>query len=237
MESAVNSAPKYELEGSLWLNTLDLDWSCVTDGLKPRAYLPQEELFHQVQEFEYVYLCKSGRIQLDARGKNGNRRILFICDSNTLFGELSLFDTMPYNCTAVSVTHSLVYLIPSEVFMEKLALYPKLATNVMKTQSMKLRLLTTIIKQLTFYDASYRVAYTLVNLVNDYSRQLQSKTYKLTLKYTHQDLADLTGLSRVSVSNIVSRFQSMGILKKDPADGYVVIKDPKKLYDFLLNYD
>lgn len=227
------SGREYELEGSLWLHTPELDWSPITLGLRPRTYRPHEELFHQVQEFQYVYLCRSGRVQLDVCGPDGNRRILFICGSNTLFGELSLFDTMPYNCTAVSVTDSSIYTIPAEAFHEALSRYPQLNANVMKTQSMKLRLLTTIVKQLSFDDAAYRVAYALINLVNEYSRQAPDQTYKLTLKYTHQNLADLTGLSRVCVSNIMKRFEHMGLLEKDPVDGYTVITDPQKLYSLL----
>ena len=223
----------YAIEGSLWLQTPELDWSCITYGLQPRAYKRHEELFHQTRPFEYVYLCKSGRIQLDLYGSDGNRRILFICDSNTLFGELSLFDAIPYNCTAVSVTDSQVYSIPSQRFIEELANNHQLAQNVMRTQSLKLRLMSTIVKQLSFNDATYRVAYALVNLVNKYSTEEPGQAYKLTLKYTHQDLADLTGLSRVSVSNIMTGFQYMGILEKDHKDGYTVIKSPDRLYKLL----
>lgn len=228
-----DSGEAYELEGSLWLHTPELDWSPLTQGLTPRTYLPREELFHQSQDLRSVYLCQSGRIQLDVCDMDGGRRILFICGGNTLFGELSLFDTRPSSCTAVSVTRSSVYLISASGFLAALEQYPQLSANVMKTQSKKLRLLTTIVKQLSFHDAAYRVAYALVNLVNDYSRRSDGQSYKLTLKYTHQDLADLTGLSRVCVSGIMKRFEHMGILARDPSDGHTVITEPAKLYSLL----
>ena len=76
----------------------------------------------------------------------------------------------------------------------------------------------------------------MLDLINDYSKQLKTSSYKFTLKYTHQNIADLTGLSRVSVSNIISKFQNLGILKKDSFDGYIIIKDPERLYDFLDEY-
>ena len=226
----------FEIDDSLWLNTQDLDWSAAIEGLTPKHYRPQQELFHQLESFRYVYLCKTGRIQLSIFGPNGNRRILFICDQNSIFGELSLFDNLPYNCAATVVTDAMIYVIPADLFLRRLKAYPELAVNVMKTQAIKSRLLTTAIKQMSFNDATYRVAYVLVNLINDYSKQLKTTSYKLTLKYTHQNIADLTGLSRVSVSNIISKFQNMGILKKDSFDGYIIVKDPEKLYEFLDDY-
>ena len=234
MKTAENAMPIFEIDDSLWLNMEELDWSCITDGLTPKHYRLREELFHQVENFQYVYICRSGRIQLDILGSNGNRRVLFICSKNSIFGELSLFDKLPYNCTATAVTDSYVYAVPAGHFLKQLDLHPELALNILKVQSTKIRLLTTVIKQMSFNDATYRVAYVLANLIQDYSRQVNNNTaYKLTLKYTHQDVADLTGLSRVSVSNIISRFQNMGILKKDPVDGYITIRDPRKSYEFL----
>ena len=236
MRQKEGSHTHFEIDDSLWLNTKELDWSSVTEGLTPKQYRPQQELFHQLQAFRYVYLCKSGRVQLSVFGPNGNRRILFICDQNSIFGELSLFNGLPYNCAATAVTDSMIYAIPADQFLRRLEENPKLAMNVMKTQALKTRLLTTAIKQMSFNDATYRVAYVLVNLINDYSKQLKTSSYKFTLKYTQQNIADLTGLSRVSVSNIISKFQNLGILKKDSFDGYIIIKDPERLYDFLDEY-
>ena len=226
----------YEIDDSLWLNMKDLDWSALTDGLTPKRYRAHQELFHQSNSSRYVYLCKSGRVQLSIFGSNGNQRILFISGQNSMFGELNLFDHMPYSSTATTVTDCMIYVIPADIFFLRLKEHPELVTNLIKTQSKKNRLLTTAIKQMSFNDATYRVAYALVNLINDYSQPLKAGSYKLTLKYTHQNIADLTGLSRVSVSNIISKFQNMGILKKDSLDGYIIIKDPEKLYGFLDDY-
>jgi CRP/FNR family transcriptional regulator len=210
-----------------------MDWGCVTAGLQPRAYKRHAVVFPQSRPFEYVYICQSGRIQVSLYSKDGGSRILFICDSNTLFGEIALFDPEDYDCSAVCATDCFVYSIPAQKFFAELQKNHQLAMNVMITQARKVRLLSTIVKQLSFSNATYRVAYALVNLVNKYSTEFSGQTYKLTLKYTHQDLADLTGLSRVSVSNVLTKFQAMSILEKDRKDGYTVIKNPEKLYQFL----
>jgi hypothetical protein len=44
-------------------------------------------------------------------------------------------------------------------------------------------------------------------------------------------MANLTGLSRVSVSNIISDLQSKSILKK--MDGYLLIKDIETIMTYL----
>ena len=47
------------------------------------------------------------------------------------------------------------------------------------------------------------------------------------MKFTHQEMANLTGLNRVTVSNIMSSLTTMGLISK--VDGYMVIEDVNKL--------
>lgn len=57
-------------------------------------------------------------------------------------------------------------------------------------------------------------------------------TYRLQIKFTHQEMADLTGLSRVTVSNILSSMTCKGIIEKQ--DGYLIIKNLDAMLQYLL---
>ncbi len=95
----------------------------------------------------------------------------------------------------------------------------------------KIRLITTEVKQLSFNDSNYRVCYALSNLVSQYGFKTPEGYYKLSIKFTHQEMANLAGLSRVSVSNILLNLTSEGIIDKE--DGFVVIKDLDALSNYL----
>ena len=57
--------------------------------------------------------------------------------------------------------------------------------------------------------------------------------YNLNIKFTHHEMASLTGLSRVSVSNIISDLSSRGILKKE--NGYLIVKDINAILSYIIN--
>lgn len=224
------------LENSPWLDMPEFDWSCVTQDVPLKSYKKGEVIYHQSQPCQFVYLDQKGRVQLDLYSVNGDKRIFFIAESGALFGELSPFDGMPCLCNATAVTDCQIYCIPMQRFMDELLCNHKFSLNVLQMMTKKMRLLSTLIKQLSFNNSTYRVAYALMNLVHQYSAKTPLGYHKLNLKFTHQDLADLTGLSRVSVSNILLEMQACGIIEKEKEDGFVIIRDPELLRSFMNEY-
>ena len=55
----------------------------------------------------------------------------------------------------------------------------------------------------------------------------------INITFTHQEIGELIGLSRVSVSNILSQMVKQGILKKK--EGYYYVKDIEAIYRCVLD--
>ncbi len=215
---------------SPWIEVNNIDWSYITNGLKTKKYNKNDVIFYQNSISEYVYLIKRGRIRLDIYSLTGDEKTVFIAGKGTFIGELSPIDNLHNICRAVASTDSEVYLMLKSDFLRHLSTNLKFANDMLYINSKKIRFLVENVKQLSFNDASYRVCYALVHLANQYST-LTKDGYKLDMKFTHQEMANLTGLSRVSVSNILSDLQSKGILKK--MDGYLLIKEIDSIMTYL----
>jgi len=207
---------------SPWIETNNIDWSCITSNLTPKIYKKNEVIFQQGNNSKYVYLIKDGRVRLDINSLEGEEKTIFIAGKGTFIGDISPIDNLSNICRATASINSEVYLIPKSEFLMQLNTNIQFANDLLFLNAKKIRLLVENIKQLSFNNASYRVCYALIHLVNQYSINT-SDGYKLAMKFTHQEMADLTGLSRVSVSNIISDLQSKGILKK--SSGHLLIKD------------
>lgn len=215
---------------SPWIEVNETDWSYITSDLKPKKYKKNEVVFYQDSMTEYVYLIKNGRIRLDIYSLTGEEKTLFIAGKGLFIGDLSPIDTIPNICRATASIDSEVYLILKSDFLKHLHTNIKFAVDLLYINSKKIRFLAETVKQLSFNNASYRVCYALVHLANQYST-LTKEGYKLDMKFTHQEMANLTGLSRVSVSNIISDLQAKAILKK--MDGYLLIKDIETIMTYL----
>lgn len=219
-------------EHSPWITMPDVDWSCVTKGVQPKLYKKNTIIYHQKDKPDYVYLVKKGRVRLDIYGFNGEKISLFIADQGTFFGELSPIDTMPNMCSATAATDSLLYAIPISAFMAEINRNHTFACNILQMMAKKMRLISMQVGQLSFNNAYYRVCYALSNLIRQYGKKESDDTYRLQIKFTHQEMADLTGLSRVTVSNILSSMTCKGIIEKQ--DGYLIIKNLDAMLQYLL---
>jgi CRP-like cAMP-binding protein len=222
LENPVNYSP--------WLKIDDYNWDSLTKGKKSLAYKKNDVIYHQQTYTDFVYLVKSGRVRLSIYSKDGREKSLFIADKNCLFGELSAFDNLPNHATAMAVADSEVYHIPKTLFIECLKVDHDLSLKTIEILARKNRLLAAQIEDLSFNDAYTRVAIALIKLSLSYSSDC-SDGNKLEIKFTHQEMANLLGLSRVSVSKIMSDFIKLSILEKK--DGYIVLKDVKKLKDWI----
>ena len=219
-------------ETSLFMGTPEINWDSVTAGHPLRQYKKNQIIFRQETPCEFVYIVKRGRVRLEICGANGNTRNLFVAEAGTIIGEQPSIDNRFYLFNATASSDCLLYVIPVQDFQNALEADHKLAMAMLQIMSKKMRLMSMLIKQLSFNDSYYRVAYALVNVAQQYSALTPEGWYKLNIKFTHQEMADLTGLSRVSVSNIMLEMTADGFIEKD-TDGYLIVKRLDRLGQLL----
>lgn len=217
-------------EYSPWVEKGDSDWSCLTSGLKPKRFKKDTLIYQQQEDTEYVYLVEKGRVRMSVYSVDGEEKSLFIAEKGCLFGEISCLDSIPNFANATVAADSLIYEIPKQVFKDALNNNHLCALNIISLLNRKIRILSNQIKQLSFDDSYYRVCNALIHLTKQYGVK-NDNGYTLGIKFTHQEMANLIGLNRVTVTNIFISMANKGILVKE--NGYYVIKDMDKLHDYI----
>lgn len=184
---------------------------------------PSKKIIYVQQELSSnVYLIKSGRVRLSILHKNGSEQSLTILEEGCAFGELSVFDDLPNFGTATTIVECKIFVIPNKVFKQMLLMDDELSNIIIKSLVRKIRTLSSLVEALSFKNSYSRVASYVLELVHSHSDYI-SGTYKLNIKFTQQEMADLTGLSRVSVSQIMNYMVDNQIIKK--SNGYLVINN------------
>lgn len=88
----------------------------VAKGVEVKYYAQGEQLFRQgdpAQDFFFV--LKEGSVQL-SENKDGQERVVEVCDEGDVFGVLALLGKRPYILTAKAREDSLLYAIPVSIF-------------------------------------------------------------------------------------------------------------------------
>ncbi len=211
---------------SPWMKIESHDWSDLTVHGKLKKFKKDTVLYHQQEYSNYVYVVKSGRVKLSVFSKDGSEKSLTIAEKGAIFGEVAALDNQPNVVRAVTLTDSEIFQIEKEKFKNKIQGNCDLAYKLNHNLIRKIWILTSQIQDLSFKSADVRVIGNLIKLSQKHGINIDDE-YKIDVKFTHQEMADLTGLCRVTVSNIMSSLNNQGIIYKKL--GYIFIKDMDKL--------
>lgn len=160
-------------------------------------YRPEEQV-------EVLFLLKKGKVHVYSLTTEGKRLIVEIVTPGTFFGEMPLTAQSMHQAFAEAVEDSLICVL-SRRDMERLLLEkPPVALRLLDSLSRRLEETRTRLEEATLRNAAARVSRTVLRLAQGAS-ELSG--------ITHQQLADATGLYRETVTNVLNRLQSLGVIE------------------------
>lgn len=195
--------------------------------LGKRLRLPRGRLLYQRDEVSTrFYLILDGQVKCFLVHHDGSERVLDIVGPGTLVGEGAAFEGMPRYSSAVVVQDAEVVEVDARVVEGAIASDPRLALGILRSVSRKERRFALYLEDATFFDSYGRVCRLLHRLMQDYPRPHRLGT-QIDARLTHEQLASLTGTTRVTITRVMNQLRSRGII--DVVDGSIVVLDPKLL--------
>lgn len=211
---------------SPWLRVEAGQWLPVTAQKTPLSVKKNSFLFHQEGDSGQLYIVKAGRIRITTFQRDGSEKQLYIAEVGSLFGERSCMLGTRHATSAVAIVDSLVYIIPFTEAQAAMAENPALGAAFMRLVCRKNSILMKQVVELSFSDSLQRIAQALVNLAGAYGQETEEGVC-VPIRFTHQDVANLTNTSRVTVSNAFNLLTSKGILFKK--EGKTILADLEAL--------
>jgi len=172
-----------------------------------------------------MFVILDGRVKISRISDDGREVILAIMSEGDFFGEMSLLDGHTRSANVTAIEDSELLVIRREEFLQMLHDYPQIAVNLLKELAQRIRKGDEHIKSLSLQDAKGRVANTLIRIAEDYGvfRKGQVEINELPLQ---QDLANMAGTSRETISRVIKTLIQQGYLKK--VRGKIIILDYEK---------
>lgn len=155
-----------------------------------------------------LYLIASGSVQFYMTGVDGRETILSFLERGDFFGEMSLIDGEPRSASVRTVTDAQLLIIHRESFLTLIRQSPEIAMGLLSEMSKRLRKANRQIGSLSTMSVSGRVAGTLLNLMQERGVRIHTDNGKMVTvihnRPTQQQLADMSGTTRETVSRICS---------------------------------
>jgi len=165
------------------------------------------KIFYTPEETgEVLFLLKKGTVQLYRLSPEGRKLVVATLGKGSMFGEMSLIGQGMHNLFAEAVTDCLLCVM-SRVDLERLIQEkPRVGLRFMESMATRLQNAESQLEDLAFKSISARLADILL-------QRAEQKENQLALTgYTHQDLAELLGTYRETITLTLNELKADGII-------------------------
>lgn len=194
-----------------------------------RKYKKNMIIFMEGEPGEGFHYVKKGKIKIVKMAHDGREHIINILGPGDVFAEVLLFNQGPYPATAIALEDSLVGIIKNTDLETVVASNTRIALHLIKILSKRLLNTQMKIKTLALSDTFARTAQMLVKLAYQYGQQTE-RGMQIDVDMTRQDLANLVGTSRETVTRALSSMKKDKVI--DFEDSKITILKMDKLKEY-----
>lgn len=178
----------------------------------------RDHLFRAGDRSSDVYIVASGCIRLFQISSTGKETILWLSFPGEIFGIAELWRGNDRQIYAVANEATQVYSIRRKDFTHFLGTHPQAAMKAIGILSARVRALGHILVGLASDNVETRIARLLMRFaaVSSGTRCCSSSTEDelcVNIRLTHQDIANLIGASRQTVSSTIARLRKIGAVR------------------------
>lgn len=188
-----------------------------------KEFSKNEIIFHEEEANQFMYIILLGKVKAVQTTEDGKEIILAIHQSQEFFGEISLIDGKTSTAAVVSTEESLVAIISKNNFYSLLYSQRKVLENLLRILCFRLRESWNRIHILTFRDAPQRVKMLLKILAGE-NGEKTTEGIRINLKLTHQEIADMTGLTRETVTRVLNQWKEEDLIAV-PRSRHIVLRE------------
>ncbi len=175
-------------------------------GIFEELELPKHHMiFSPGAACDAIYFIEEGRVRLTRLSPEGKTVILALLGPGDLIGDAA-WENMEHDSYAETLEDSRIYQISRETFQRLIKENPEFGIRLIQLIGGRLRQAQARIEDLVFRQVPSRVARLLLSLAENHGR-VTPKGIRLEFPLTHQEIADLVGSSRVTVTQILNRFR------------------------------
>jgi CRP/FNR family transcriptional regulator, nitrogen oxide reductase regulator len=191
-----------------------------------RSYAAGEAIYMAGDSAVRLYVVAVGKVKVTRHTLAGQDVVLDILAPGELFGALSTLGDAEYPDTAQALTPSCVLEIAAEDFQAILQGYPTVALAALDIVAGRLQIAHEQIRQLSAQPATSRVAAALLALGRKLGEPRDGAVL-IEMPLSREDLAAMTGATVETVSRIMSKLRTQGVIRSGRR--WVAIADHDRL--------
>lgn len=185
--------------------------SKVASIAREKRYKKNATIFVEGEKGDYVVLIVSGIIKISRAAASGRVKTLALLRARDFFGEMALFlPGRARSATAEALTDCRLVTIDEGDFERLLKDIPQISLRIIQTLAHRLQDANRQIKSLALGDSKSRLADLLLWMKDEFPTAPGGQP---AINLTHQELADLAGISRETTTRLLNGLEEEGAVK------------------------
>ena len=174
-----------------------------------RKFRKNAMLYEQGEVSSRFYFVLKGLVQISIFRVDGSEVVLELMGPDTICGEGAAFDGLPRFSSGVAVDDTETIEFDSTRLTEAFRDHPEFASSLLRVTSLKQRVLAIRLKHLASREPQERIMELLTRLEEMFAIE-HPKGRLLVTQLTHEQIAAMTGTSRVTVTRTMQRLRQQG---------------------------
>jgi CRP/FNR family transcriptional regulator/CRP/FNR family cyclic AMP-dependent transcriptional regulator len=195
----------------LFSNVTDDDLEQVASHLIERRFPRNTTIVEEGLAGDYMYVIREGRVKVTKLSEDGREKILEFLDAGSFFGEMALLDRAPRIASVKTLKPVKLLALSRTDFLNLLRKSPDLALAVIQELCKRLRTVDDQASALSFQRVKDRTK----GLLQRLARDPHEEGGRVTPGLTHQQMADMIGTSRETVTRVVKELKQEGWLQQE----------------------
>jgi CRP/FNR family cyclic AMP-dependent transcriptional regulator len=200
----------------------DRDLAEIAELLIERRFKARATVFEEGTVGEYMYVIREGQVKVSKMSDDGREKVLEILGPGDFVGEMALLDQSLRSASVKSVSDCVLLALSRNDFMALLRRNPEIALELIREQTRRLRETDEEVRGLLFERVEGRTRRVLLRMATERIPEFPERP--ATEAVTHQQLADVVGTSRETITRVVKGLKRRGWLAQHGKQ-YVLMKD------------
>lgn len=216
-----------------YLKQINLFKEMTKEEMMALAKMVQEKTFKKKDPIylpgdsgKQVYLLKKGVVKISRITPDGRELTLTFLKPGEIFGELEAVEDCLRDTQAEAHNDVLICILRQNHLLDFMKTKPELGIRLSKLMGFRRHVIESRLENLVFRSIPQRLAFLLLELGQQFGEN-NSPALKINIPLTHQDIANLVGAARQTVTETLLDFKSQGLIEM--VGKGIMLKNPQGL--------
>ncbi|HEY7124849.1 MAG TPA: Crp/Fnr family transcriptional regulator [Ktedonobacterales bacterium] len=221
------SSPSSLLAIDLFSDLGEEDIQSLRREMTEQFFAKGQIIYLQEEQAQELFLLKKGRVQTYRLTTSGKRLELTTVPAGTFFGEVPLLERVTHHATAEATEDAVLGVVRRSALERMIRERPTIALRMIHELSRRIALSARRLEEFAYQSAPTRLVAELLRLQQSHPDNV--------IPITHQELGEITGLLRETVTKLLNEFKAAGLVEL--RRGHILLKDSARLQALIREFE